>query len=532
MIDRRRLVTPRDHLEILFEPAGSAVLRSLRRAPPRDAVIAGSSAAALRAALRRRLELSGPIVVTGHQAELFHAGVFAKSIAASLLAERTGGTALFVLVDSDTPKSRHVWTPRATHGDLERYGVVLPGVETRWPMELQPGAPASAWRACFDELARQGAAPPSALWDAFTRGWLHERSARRDGRLDFVGALGGALRASEQALGLRPPRQVRVSELARMPEFTAFALHLMRNAEAVAEAYNAAQASYRRRHRIRHAQRPVPPLGTTAGRIESPFWVLTGERRRERLWIGRDADGLVCFAGEQAREPWLRIAGGDHAGAPDGESGAAIALGDVPSEAIEALVTLRPRALTLTAFLRLLVADVFIHGIGGAKYDEITDEFVAAFFGVAAAPLGCVTATLHLPLEVWKADAGADAVAAARRRIRDLRFNPQRYWPEAPRELVARRAAAIARAEQLRREAPGDRRARRAAWDEIRRLNAEIAAGGGEVAAALERERSEATAAAGRARVALDREYCFALHPLESVAALVERIAAALESPG
>ena len=34
---------------------------------------------------------------------------------------------------------------------------------------------------------------------------------------------------------------------------------------------------------------------------------------------------------------------------------------------------LRPRALTLTIWARLLIADLFVHGIGGAKYDRISD---------------------------------------------------------------------------------------------------------------------------------------------------------------
>ena len=37
---------------------------------------------------------------------------------------------------------------------------------------------------------------------------------------------------------------------------------------------------------------------------------------------------------------------------------------------------LRPRALTLTLFARLCVADFFIHGIGGGKYDEVTDRII------------------------------------------------------------------------------------------------------------------------------------------------------------
>ena len=41
---------------------------------------------------------------------------------------------------------------------------------------------------------------------------------------------------------------------------------------------------------------------------------------------------------------------------------------------------LSPRALTLTAMLRLLVADQFVHGIGGGQYDQVLDSLIARHF--------------------------------------------------------------------------------------------------------------------------------------------------------
>ena len=43
---------------------------------------------------------------------------------------------------------------------------------------------------------------------------------------------------------------------------------------------------------------------------------------------------------------------------------------------MEAGNKIRPRAITTTMFSRLFFSDVFIHGIGGAKYDTITDEII------------------------------------------------------------------------------------------------------------------------------------------------------------
>ena len=45
-------------------------------------------------------------------------------------------------------------------------------------------------------------------------------------------------------------------------------------------------------------------------------------------------------------------------------------------------VRIRPRALTLTLWARLCLSDLFIHGIGGAKYDRITDQLIRCYFGI------------------------------------------------------------------------------------------------------------------------------------------------------
>ena len=68
---------------------------------------------------------------------------------------------------------------------------------------------------------------------------------------------------------------------------------------------------------------------------------------------------------------------------------------------------LRTRALTTTLFSRFLLGDLFIHGIGGAKYDELGDEIARRFFGIE--PPGFLTVSMTLWL-------GLPSDAATRRR--------------------------------------------------------------------------------------------------------------------
>ena len=71
-----------------------------------DVPIAGSSLAHWRR--RIRAEIVGhtdvPIVVTGHQPAMIHAGVWAKHVVATRLARAVGGLAVNLVVDNDAPR--------------------------------------------------------------------------------------------------------------------------------------------------------------------------------------------------------------------------------------------------------------------------------------------------------------------------------------------------------------------------------------------------------------------------------------------
>ena len=61
-------------------------------------------------------------------------------------------------------------------------------------------------------------------------------------------------------------------------------------------------------------------------------------------------------------------------------------------------IEIRPRALITTMYARLFLSDLFIHGIGGAKYDELTDAIIRRFFGIEPPAYMTVTGTVRLPI--------------------------------------------------------------------------------------------------------------------------------------
>lgn len=505
-----KLRTPEEHLGVLLEPDARrlrAALHTDHTTALRDVPLLDSDVATLRADLRQRLHLSAPVVMTGHQAEFSHAGVLAKTIAVRALAA-ADATAAFVLADSDTPKLPYLGVPCRREGRLSRELVALPGIDAQLPTEDQPATPRQAWADCFEQVRAVHLVPAErTLLPQFIDGWL---SAAEE-QVDFCDALTRGRLATETALGITDVRQLRMSELAKTPAFRALVAHLIREARRAAQCYNDAQTAYRRRHRVRNAQRPVPPLVCEQERVELPLWAYRAGEPRRRMFAGSVPGGVALLAGEV---PMATFALDDLGRADDHAWWDELTRGGW---------RVRPRALLLSGFLRLMAADLFIHGIGGAKYDEVTESFLQAWLGARLPPGGCVSATLLLPL----ADALPDGIdlRTARHAARDVRFNPQRYLPAAPAALLAERARLIERSEELRATRRDDRSARREVWEQLNAINAElVASDGGTTRADLDAAVARARELAAQRAVAQDREFFYVLHPADSLRALVERV--------
>jgi len=90
---------------------------------------------------------------------------------------------------------------------------------------------------------------------------------------------------------------------------------------------------------------------------------------------------------------------------------------------------IRPKALLLTLYNRLFISDLFVHGLGGAKYDLVTDEIILEFFKVEPPHFLVISCTLYLD---FKSSPGSSdsKMSALKKKIRDLKFNPERYVDE------------------------------------------------------------------------------------------------------
>jgi hypothetical protein len=131
----------------------------------------------------------------------------------------------------------------------------------------------------------------------------------------------------------------------------------------------------------------------------------------------------------------------------------------------------RSRALTNTLYARLFLAELFIHGIGGGKYDELTDSLTRDFYHIEAPHFLVLSATLLLPLKSYPVQ--ADDRRRLARDLRDLFWNPQRHLASvdladaAVKELVEQKRRALGLE-------PADRRQRRDRFQTLRKLNDQL----------------------------------------------------------
>ena len=349
------------------------------------------------------------LIVAGHQPELFHPGVWLKNFALNRLAAATGAAPLNLVVDNDTAKVSTLRVPVLGADPAAIHTVNV-------PFDHFAGEIPYEERTVYDETLFAGFADAvgdrSASW-GFTPilrdYWIDV--LRQGERTKLLGErFAAARRTWERRWGCHN-LELPISRLCRAPAFARFAIALIEDLPAFHAAYNDCVHDYRRRHGIRSLNHPVPDLLCDGDWLEAPFWAWNaGTERRMRLFVRRVGAGWQLRAGN---EPWPEL----------------LCRGAVECwQRLEAAgQKVRTRALTTTLFARLCLADLFIHGIGGGKYDELTDAIIARHFGIQPPGFLVLTGTLHLPFAGFPAT--PDDERSAWRLVRDIHWNPQRHLP-------------------------------------------------------------------------------------------------------
>lgn len=395
---RQRLQAPAENFGITFAPHLETFLAnlSLGIALPSDLaqLREQATAEALTTARQLHAELglqpgrgeTNRLLLTGHQPEFFHPGVWAKDFALAALADRLHMTAVHLVVDSDLVKSAGLSVPdlREAPGQV----AVVPYAEelarmTGWPHEE---ILVRDWAeiATFPQRvhAHFGGVEGPALLDGY---WPSLVASLPFAAGRWAWAIVRARRLTEQAWGVYN-WELPLSRLCMTASFARFIGLVIQRAAEFVQVHNAALADFRRRHRLRSQAHPAPDLQLRDGTCELPFWVWHRDRpRRQRLFAARRHDGWEWGFWEDGWQP-LPVVWPER--------------GTDQPQALQRLSEIgwrvRSRALTTTLFARLFLGTGFIHGLGGGLYDEVTDQLMRDFFGVAPPPTLVVSATLHL----------------------------------------------------------------------------------------------------------------------------------------
>lgn len=459
----------------------------------------------------------GPVIMSGHQPDFLHPGVWVKNVVGAGLAAKVGGRADFLVVDNDAPHEVSFQSPDI---DGERWRVrrhVLLENSRGLPYEHMPRLALDKWASVFDRLPESIRRSDDNVLPAFESGFM--RTTGGANGLDYVDAWIEGMRAIDADVGTASPTSRRVGRLFSgrdepRGEYAAFIAHAMLNAESFAAAYNEALAEYRRRRRIRGTQHPIPDLLIEHDRRELPFWIESDTSPRQRMWVSRSgADAITVGSGDAATGviPEVDLRAQPSAALTEGLPG----------------LHIRPRALTLTMFARLFACDLFIHGIGGAKYDQITDDIIRRFFGVEPPAYACVSATLRLPLPRYEpGERDSDYWLL---RLRDLQFNPQRYVADddaAPpiRDMLAEREQAISASRRLRTDNRRNRPKRRAAFHRIRAANQALLAACPRIVEETRKKITETRVRVERDVIASRRDWFLGLYPAVKLRALCETL--------
>lgn len=375
--------------------------------------------------------------VSGHQPEFFHPGVWFKNFLLSGLAKRFGGIGINLIIDNDECKSTSISVPTgsADHPHLsnvafDQSGRVLPFENRDW---IEPEI-AKNFATEIDKnftvgnvsglllhkiwpnvLANLVEADPSSEKTSIAETTFGNRNERP------VAMLGQLVAQSRHQVELEyevSNLEVPLSEVCRGKAFQKFLSAILQSADRFHETYNQAIFDFRSANKIRSKTRPVPELVKNDQWLELPFWIWSRESpERGPLYIRCEKvehDHCQIFLSDlNTIELKLR------------SDSLVDELSRLNEDTAGAGIAIRPRALVTTMFARLFLSDVFVHGIGGAKYDELTDEIIRGFFNIE--PPAFITATSSNWLPVDYSPPNPTEIAEAKKQIRRTMFHPEKF---------------------------------------------------------------------------------------------------------
>jgi hypothetical protein len=521
----RPLHAPRENRAALIDPPFSAIADLVHKNVQlqRDAGydFQGRSLADLRALARKELlrdarcwtslyrqvessisDEPGLIFLAGHQPHLFHPGVWWKNLALDMLARRHGATAVNLVIDSDTVHGTSLKLPTQSV-QMDQPSPPMPYEERQILDRGMFAAFGSQVKAQIRPLI------PVPLIDVY---W--PLVLKRAEETDNLGECLAQARHQIEGLWGRNTLEVAQSRVCNSESFCWFLTHLLAHLPRLRVIYNQAVAEYRHAYKVRSSAHPVPDLSADGPWLEAPFWVWTADDSRRRRLFARQSGDAILLSDRQSWETSLSL----H---PNGDASGAV---DQLLEMKHKGVKIRSRALMTTLWARLILSDLFIHGIGGAKYDQVSDLIIERFFGLLAPGFMVLSATLQLPVD--HPQVSEEDAWAIQRQLRELTHHPEKFLDggDVAQQGAASDTAALVAEKRQWINTPQTPQNAKSRCQSIRRINRQLQP-------CVEEQRSRALERQAQVLRALQskklltwREYGFCLYPEKSLREFFEAL--------
>ena len=378
-----------------------------------------------------------PIVMTGHQPVIFHSGLTFKYQTTEAFAAQHGLIAVAVVIDTDagdagifsyptgdaSPRSLqipfHPSVPQfvAKSTTLASHPGLFSGSRLKAPDVLS-----SELSAIENELRASGKESAATAFQAVASQY---RALAKLLPAGFSAMEANLITRWNADIGSKL-LELPLSAVCSFPEFIRFAASIMQRPFEFSQCYNQTLTAFRSAHRIRNAANPFPNLQLEVDWCELPFWVVDhAAGTRHVLQLRRTPEGLTL---ESNCERLLTLQPGNEA------------------EALTSLLfsgqQLVPRGALITAMLRLLFSDLFVHGTGGGQYDPCTDALIRNWWAVEPSPFVVASASRFLFADERQQLMQLQHVES---QLREMQYNPQRFLGTNafPAELEARLTALL-----------------------------------------------------------------------------------------
>src|SRR5665648_1097190 len=369
------------------------------------------------------------IIQTGHQPVFFHPGIWIKNIflnelLKSPLPDKSLG--LNIILDNDICKNLNFSLPAlSSTGNLklERVNFLSPTLAPNLPFEEHPCPSLEIITKFNRDIIRRLKLLESENKDILNNykifalclensSHLFSQNHKRGNLGEFLGL---ARRLYEKEID-PACLEIPFSQICDSDEFLSFFLEITKNIKSFSDIYNKKLDEYRKLFKIRNRAHPSPNLMITENLTEIPFWIWKEGDERTKIFILKEEEKNYLYNDSYGKIFII-------------EKDGLKSLFSLKTILKQRGLKIRPKALLLTLFNRLFISDLFIHGLGGAKYDLVTDEIIREFFKVEPPHFLVVSCTLYLDFKS-SPTASDSKVSALKKKVRDLEFNPQRYVDE------------------------------------------------------------------------------------------------------